>query len=54
MSENEDLVNTIQAISNITNMKIEVHSKSELDKSMVYTPKTQEEIKLININAISR
>jgi hypothetical protein len=42
MSENEELVNTIQAISNITSMKIQVHSKSELTKNMVYTPETLE------------
>ena len=42
MSENEELVNTIQAISNITSMKIQVHSKSELTKNMVYTPEAQE------------
>lgn len=38
MSENEVLVNTIRAISNITNMNIQVHSKSELTKNMVYEP----------------
>ena len=42
MSENEELVNTIQAISNITSMKIQVHSKSELTKNMVYTPEALE------------
>ena len=42
MSENEVLVNTIKAISNITNMKIQVHSKSELTKKWIYTPEAKE------------
>ncbi len=42
MSENEVLVNTIRAISNITNMNLQVHSKCELTKNMVYVPEGQE------------
>ena len=41
MSENEVLIKTIRAISNITNMNIQVHSKSELTKNMVYVPEGQ-------------
>lgn len=37
MSEDDEF-NTIQAISNITSKKIQVHSKSELTKKMLYTP----------------
>lgn len=42
MSENDELVNVIDAICNITNMKIEIHLKSELTCSKVYKPKTEE------------
>jgi hypothetical protein len=36
INENEEIVKTIKAISNITKMKIQVHSKSELTKKIVY------------------
>jgi hypothetical protein len=42
MIENDELVNVIDAICNITKMKIEIHLKSELTCSKVYNPKTEE------------
>jgi hypothetical protein len=38
MSKNEELVNSIKAVCNITKTNIRVHSKSELTKYIIYEP----------------